>query len=416
MSAPPLGTAANFAVLAGSTVTNTGPTLIIGPGNDVGVSPGSATPGVIPGVTNPGGTIHAADAVAAQAQVDLTAAFTNAMLQPTGTDLTGQDLGGLTLTPGVYGFATSGALTGTLTLDAQGDPSAVFIFKFGTTLTTAAGPGASRVLLINGASSCNVYWAVGSSATIGTFSEFAGIVMADQSITVNTSATVSGRLLARIAAVTLDSNLVNTACVVCFVKGTGILTTKGYVRVEDLKVGDDAITVTGGRQVAKPITWIGRLRLQDLQSKPVARPICIRKDALAPNVPLKDVFVSPQHGIFIKGKLFLARLLVNGGTIFQDARFDAVDYYHVELAEHHILVADGLCSESFLDTGCRFMFDNGNQVESSEPRTWEHDACAPLIQTEEKARAIHGMLALRSRKLGHAPVRVARRKLDRPTR
>ena len=201
--APSLGTAGSFGVLGGSTVTNTGPTVVQG---DVGTSPGSAITGFPPGIVV--GALHAADAVAAQAQSDVTIAFNALAAQAQTTNLTGQDLGGLTLTPGVYNFDTAASLTGTLTLDAQGNPNAVFIFRTGSTLITASG---SRVLMINGGSGCNVFWQVGSSATFGTTSSVIGNVLALTSITLNTGASVSGRLLARNGAVTLDSNTI-TAC------------------------------------------------------------------------------------------------------------------------------------------------------------------------------------------------------------
>jgi hypothetical protein len=202
-TAPPLGTAAAFGVLGGSTVTNTGPTVVQG---DVGTSPGSAIVGFPPGIAI--GALHAADAVAAQAQSDTTIAFNALAAQAPTTNLTGQDLGGLTLTPGVYDFNTSAALTGTLTLDAQGNAGAVFIFRTGSTLVTASG---ARVVVINGGSGCNVFWQVGSSATFGTGSTVVGNVLALTSITLNTGSSVSGRLLARNGAVTLDSNTVS-AC------------------------------------------------------------------------------------------------------------------------------------------------------------------------------------------------------------
>ena len=195
-----LGTATSFAVLGGSTVTNTGPSVING---DLGVSPGSAVVGFPPGLVN--GTIHAADAVAAQAQSDTTTAYNNLAGQPCDADLPPQDLGGLTLTTGVYCNASSARLTGALTLDAQGDPNAVFIFQIGSTLTTASG---SRVNLINGAQPCNVFWQIGSSATLGTGTDFVGTLIALTSITANTGATVQGRLLARNGATTLDNNVI----------------------------------------------------------------------------------------------------------------------------------------------------------------------------------------------------------------
>lgn len=203
----PLNTAQNFGVLGGSAVTNTGPTAVT---RNVGVSPGSSVTGFPPGVVI-GGTIHSANATAAQAQTDLTAAYNAATAIACGTDLTGQNLGGLTLTPGVYCFDTSAALTGVLTLDLQGNPNAFFLFKIGSTLTTAS---ASQVALINsGGTTCppNVFWQVGSSATFGTGSVFTGNVLALTSITLTTGAGLNGRALARNGAVTLDSNAV-TAC------------------------------------------------------------------------------------------------------------------------------------------------------------------------------------------------------------
>jgi hypothetical protein len=194
-----LGAASNFAVLASSTVTNTGPTVVTG---DLGVSPGSAVTGFPPGVVV--GTIHAADAAAAAAQVALTAAFNDAATRAPATPIP-PDIGGLSLTPGVYRAATSLGITGTVTLNGQGDPNAVFIIQVPTALTTAS---TSVVSLINGTSPCNVFFVVGSSATLGTGSTFAGNILAQASITATTGVNVTGRLLARAAAVTLDTNLV----------------------------------------------------------------------------------------------------------------------------------------------------------------------------------------------------------------
>jgi hypothetical protein len=201
-----LGTSDSFAVLGGSTVTNTGPSAITG---NVGVSPGSSVTGFPPGVIA-GGTIHSADGVALQAQSDLTVAYNAAAGTACNVDLTGQDLGGLTLTPGVYCFSTSAFLTGTLTLDMQGNPNAFFLFKIGSTLITANG---STVVLANTTALCppNVFWQVGSSATFGTGSTFKGNVLALTSITLTTTARLDGRALARNGAVTLDTNTVG-AC------------------------------------------------------------------------------------------------------------------------------------------------------------------------------------------------------------
>jgi hypothetical protein len=201
-----LGTSAPFVVLGGSAVTNTGPSVLNG---DLGVAPGTSLVGfALPAVVN--GATHNNDAVAAGAQNDLTTAYNVAAGQPVTSDLTGQDLGGLTLTAGAYRYATSAQLTGQLTLDAQGDPNAQFVFEIGSTLTTAS---ASSVRMINGASPCNVFWQVGSSATLGTTTALAGNVLALTSITLNHAATVQGRVLARNGAVTLDDNVLDaTAC------------------------------------------------------------------------------------------------------------------------------------------------------------------------------------------------------------
>jgi len=202
--APSLGTAGSFGVLAGSAVTNTGSTVING---NVGVSPGSTITGFFPpGIVN--GTIHAADAVALQAQIDDTNAYNVLAGRPITTNLTGQDLGGKTLVAGVYGFNTSAQLTGTLTLNGQGNPNSVFIINVGSTLTTASG---SSISLINGAQGGNVFFRVGSSATLGTSTSFTGDILALTSITLNTSAKIiCGDALAQNGAVTLDTNTITT--------------------------------------------------------------------------------------------------------------------------------------------------------------------------------------------------------------
>jgi hypothetical protein len=199
-----LGTATPFSVLAGAGVTNTGPSVL---GGDLGTCPTPAITGFPPGVAN--GTTHANDAVACQAQSDLTIAYDSAAGRAPTTTYSGPtDLGGLTLTTGVYKSPVSFATTGTLTLNAEGNPDAVFIFQAGSTLITATD---SAVRLVNGAQACNVFWQVGSSSTLGVDSTFAGTVIALTSITANHKATVDGRLLARNGAVTLDANKVSAA-------------------------------------------------------------------------------------------------------------------------------------------------------------------------------------------------------------
>jgi Ice-binding-like/PEP-CTERM motif len=201
-----LGTAGSYAVLAGSAVTNTGPSVLSG---NLGVWPGTAVSGFPPGLVT-GGTIHAGDAAAQMAQADLTTAYNAAMgLSPTAT-LTGTDLGGLVLTPGVYFFASAAQLTGALTLNNLGNPNALFVFQIGSTLTTASN---SSVIFSNSLTDSNVFWQVGDSATLGTTTAFEGNILALSSITLNTGATIGcGSALARNGAVTLDSNVIGGGC------------------------------------------------------------------------------------------------------------------------------------------------------------------------------------------------------------
>jgi Ice-binding-like len=200
---PRLGTALNFAVLGGSAITNTGPSVITG---DMGLKPGSAVTGFPPGSVT--GVKHIADAVALSAKNSLVTAYTDAASAPTTSSLTGKNLGGQNLRPGVYTFSASAQLTGSLTLNGRG----VYIFRIGSTLTTASN---AVVRLLGGAQACAVYWQVGSSATLGSATQFQGTLMALTSITMVTGANITGRALARNGAVTLDSNHVTRPSGTC---------------------------------------------------------------------------------------------------------------------------------------------------------------------------------------------------------
>lgn len=206
-----LGTTSTFAVLAGESITNTGTTVISGDaGGDVGLYPGSSVTGW--GSVTMSGTLHVDDAVAIQAKADLVVAYDDAAGRTPVTTIP-TELGGTTLIPGTYD-SESGTLeiTGTLTLDAQGDPNAVFIFKTASTLITASN---SNIILIGGARYCRIFWQVGSSVTLGTNSHFVGHIFALTSITATTGATIQGQLLARNGSVTLDSNTItNGLCAI----------------------------------------------------------------------------------------------------------------------------------------------------------------------------------------------------------
>jgi hypothetical protein len=218
-TAIPLGTDTSFSVLAGAGITNTGPTTV---GGDIGTFPTTSITGL--GSMTVGGTNHAGDAVTQQAKTDLVTAYNVAAGEgPAGA--VAADLGGRTLAPGVYGSASSLGLTGTVTLDAGGDPNAMFVFKVGSAFTSASG---SSVALVNGAQACNVFWQIGSSATLGTGSSFRGTILALTSITVTTGVTVDGRLLARNGAVTLDTDTITrSTCTTPQPPSTGGTTTTG---------------------------------------------------------------------------------------------------------------------------------------------------------------------------------------------
>lgn len=273
-----LGSTSTYAVLAGSTITNTGATIINGDaGGDIGLYPGTAFTGLADVTLS--GAAHLADAAAGTAKDDLVTAYNDAASRTPTTAIVA-DLGGTTLTAGVYNTASSIGITGTLTLDAQGDPEAVFIFQAGSTLTTAPN---STIVLINGARYCRTFWQVGTSATLGTNSVFVGHIFSMMSITVNTGAMVQGQLLARNGAVTLDNNTItNGFCAVAVIAApmisisktaeplaltaaggsvtyTYVVTNPGLIELSNVRVTDDKLS---------PVTYVSGDVNLDMQLQP----------------------------------------------------------------------------------------------------------------------------------------------------
>jgi len=252
-----LGTAASFSVLAGSTVTNTGPTTMFG---DLGLSPGSSVTGA-PHVL---GATHVDDAVAIGAKNALTTAYNNAAGRPSNGSA-GTDLAGQVFLPGVRTASSSLLLSsGSVTLDAQGDPDAVFIFQIASTLITASN---TSVQLVNGAQACNVFWQVGSSATLGTGTRFVGTIMALATITANTAATIHGRLLAGTGAVNLETNTITTSNCPSSESGSG-----GGAEATGTETGAVGGSTTTGAGTTKPATSTPKIAAKRRRRHARARP------------------------------------------------------------------------------------------------------------------------------------------------
>ena len=249
-SARGLGSAANFQVLGGSTVTNTGATVVAG---EVGTSPGTTITGFPPGIVTEGGATHMGDALALQAQSDVALAYNSSAGQPCNTHLSGEELGGKTLTPDVYCFSSLAQLTGQLVFDAQGNAAAVWIIQIPGGLSTASN---SSVVVTNGGGVCNVFWIVGESATIGAGSSFAGNILALTSITMATGASLSGRALARNGAVTLDANTISKPPCAQAPAPTAV-PAPSHVSVEYQCASDGRVVVSVGLTAGVIVTGLG---------------------------------------------------------------------------------------------------------------------------------------------------------------
>jgi hypothetical protein len=279
-----LGTAGSFAVMGGVGVTNTGPSVING---DLGTCPTPAITGFPPGIVL--GTTHAADAVACGAQNDITIAYNDAAGRaPTATYAGPTDLGGMTLVSGVYKSPSTFGLTGTLTLDGQGDPNAVFIFQAASTLITEVN---STVAIINGAQACNVFWQVGSSTTLGVGSTFVGTVLALTSIAANTNAVIQGRLLARNGSTTLDSNTITS--VPCAPTPTTVAPTPTTVAPTSTTVAPVTTTVASSATTVAPAPGAAAENVEATIAAPFASAATNATTTTEPAITVTQTFAGP---------------------------------------------------------------------------------------------------------------------------
>jgi len=230
------------------------------------------------------------------------------------------------------------------------------------------------------------------------------------------SAPASGSFVDWTTDATLGGTDIFLSSTVCYAAGTHILTDQGEVQVERIREGMRVMTLRGTDQVPMPVTWVGRMRVQ-LSRHPrpaAAAPVRIRRHALAEDVPHRDLLVSPEHCLFIDGKLFVARSLINGMSIVQDLSWPVVEYFHIETERHAVVLAEGLAAETYLDTGNRAYFDNSGVALLLHPeftvnaglRCWAEDACAPLAIAPAEREPVWARLAARARALGFAAPRV----------
>lgn len=346
-----------YAVLASSGITTVNTTTI--------TNGFYGTPGGIGIVGAFIGTLDGSNATVAQTQLT---ALVNAI---NGLGVTSSISGGsgiITYTPGRYS-ATTTILYGSGTdiiLDAQGNTNASFFFTAGSTITFTS---VASITLINGATNCNVFWLAGSAIIFTGTSPISipGIFIAGSAITFDNASIILGRLYAQTENITFTgTSSVNAACqdVVCYMKGTLILMEKGYVPIEKIKVGDKI--VTNGKIVKftyvdkdanlqlEPVIWIGHFKIKDLTIK--SRPVCIEKDALDPNYPFQDLYVSPEHSLLFDGKIVIAGRLINGKRIYQDRQCEHVEYYHLECKDHYAIYANGVLTETYFDAKNRGVF------------------------------------------------------------
>jgi hypothetical protein len=315
-------------------------------------------------------------------------------------------------------FAFSGTAGGTLSLTAMTASSLNFTGTIDGMNVASSNSNVAGVnfIEVGNATITNVTWTTGGNTI--TLMNGASVI---QTLTLGTTIT-SGEFVDWISNASAtgktggQNSITGTdifiSTVVCFAAGTRILTADGETSIEALSEGDLVVTVNGVERTLAPVTWVGHRRV-DLAAHPrreLVAPVCIRRGAFSENMPHRDLVVSPDHALFVDDKLVVARLLLNGMTITQDLDARSVEYYHVELPKHVVLLAEGLTAESYLDTGNRSMFSNAGLALVLHPdfgvshgvSTWAADSCAPLATEAAEVEPIWRRLAERAGSLGYS--------------
>jgi hypothetical protein len=351
-----------YAVLASSGITTINTTTITN-----GVYGTPAGTGIVGSFI---GTLDGANATTAQTQLTT---LVNAINAVTITSTITGGGGIITYTPGRYNSVSTIIYnSGTnIILDAQGNSSAQFFFTAGSGITFTS---VSSITLINGASNCNVFWLAGTIIDFtGTSpSSIPGIFIAGSMIAFDNASIILGRLYAQTANITFSglSSSVDAICtqnIVCYKKGTLILTDQGIVSIENIQVGDNVLTkgkiynykfIKQNANIrVEPVIWIGKFHVDHINLNTNSRPICIKKNALDENYPFQDLYVSPEHCLLINGKMITASSLINGNTIYQDMECNNVEYYHLECKKHCAIFANNVLAETYLDANNRNVFD-----------------------------------------------------------
>jgi hypothetical protein len=366
MSITDFTTLNTYAVLAGSGISTVNITTITN--GNYGSSPTPTYTGTFVG------TQDSDNAGVAQTELTDLVDMINAFTPSTPTSGGG---GTITYTSGKYSSGstinfTSGA---NIILDAQGDSNAQFLI---TATSSMNFDNVSSITLANNASNYNVFWLAGTAITFTGTSppNIPGIFIAGTQITFANASQISGRVYAQTENVSFSgiSRVNGEEVIVCYLKGTLILTTQGYIPIENIKAGDMVVTKgqiynfesinEDAELTTEPILWIGNFKVNNLNSK--SRPICIKKDALGENYPFQDLYVSPCHSLLLNGKPVSAKYIVNETTIYQDNECNSIEYYHLECKNHSAIFANGVLAESYLDVNNRYVFENTlslNQIE-----------------------------------------------------